>query len=510
MMHGNRVRSLLAGGVILAAACWLVSSIGAAEPAAAITLEAVPGTIKLAAAEKGRVAVIARNNWSVPVRVIKLDYIASDGLSLAVSRSDPETSFIAPGSALRWIIEVAQTNAAHDAGEIQFFLDYSPIETTPETQTSNTIRATTTVQRVQAGGLDRAMDARAESAMKMLEDPNSGVVFVVVHNKANFPISIRSIDIVASAEIDASWKSGANNTVVGPQCEQPFAVEIKAKDAILPGKYLLLFTVNADWSEEGSQRAGSAVVKYEFDAGILGSSAMLTAIGVPTFLLLPGFLMIIVFVTVWKWWKERTAISLDVKSPEFWALAIILSLTTALFYPIITGRNYLKGYNFRDVCYVWFGSAGAALFVCGILLLTLKAIQALKEEKARLRRFSSEDSPLEVLRKLALNNAGFKLTQGDIMFDGKPETAFVLPENPGAGATVAPAIELSTPSDLPPETSAALDALLEQGDAPGALINFIEQWKITAQWRAGALGGVIAVSAVRESGLPAVSLAEVV
>lgn len=510
-MMGNRTRFLLAGELLLLAACAFIFPASAADPPATVTLEAVPATIKLEAAEKGRVAVIARNNSGGPVGGIKFDYLASEGLSLKVEKGAPEASVIAAGSAVRWVIEIAQTDKAHDAGVIQFFLDYSPTETTAEAPPSKTVWATTTVQRVQPGGLDKVLEARTESAMKMLEDPNSGVVFVVVRNKSNFPVTIRSIDVVASAEVDTPWKSGAKNTVIAPQCEQAFEVEVKAKDVILPGKYLLLFTVNAEWNEEGSPRTGSTVVKYEFDAGILGNSAMLTAVGVPTFLLLPGFLMIIVFGTLWKWWKERTAISLDVKAPQFWALAVILSLTTALFYPILTGRNYLKGYNFRDVCYVWFGSAGAALFACVALVLVLKFVRAFREEKARQRRFSPKDSPLDVLRKLALNNAGFKLKQGQITRAGKLETAFMLPENPGAGPTVAPVIELSTPDGFTGELETELNELLIQFDATAALVAFIDRWKISARWREGPLGGVVAVSQVGESGdLREASLVELV
>lgn len=507
MIPSNRVTFRRAGGIVFAAGYWLISSVCAADPT--VALEAVPSTIKLAAGEKGRVALIARNNSAAPVRVTKPTCIASDALSLAMSKSDSETLLIPPGGALRWLIQITATESAHDTGDIQFFLDYGPTEGPSADQTSNTSRAAITVQRAEVSGLDKVLEARAESAMKMLEDPNSGVVFVVVHNKANFPISIRSIDVMASAKVNTVWKNGAENTVIGPQCEQPFEVEVTA-DSILPGKYLLLFTVNADWTEQGSQRGGSTVVKYEFDAGILGSSAMLTAIGVPTFLLLPGFLMIIVFVTLWKWWKESTAISLDVKSPQFWTLAIILSLTTALLYPMIMGRNYLKGYNFKDVCYVWFGSAGAALLACVLLVLVLEAVRACKEEKARLRRFSSEDTPLAVLEKLALNNAGFKLKQGQVTRNGKPATAFVLPENPGAGPTVAPLIELSAPSDLTSETEDELNALLVQYDATRALIDFMQRWKITARWSAGPLGGVVPVSEVKESGLAAASLVELV
>ncbi|MCA1601503.1 MAG: hypothetical protein LC776_07640 [Acidobacteria bacterium] len=489
--------------------CEFIPLVRAAETPVALTLEAVPTTMKLATAEKGRIAVIARNTSAVPLRVIKFDHIASEGLSLKLSKSDPETSFIAAGSAVRWIIEIAQTDKAHDAGEVHFFVDYGPSETTAEKQTSNMVRATTAIQRIQAPTLDKVLEARVESAMKLLEDPNSGLVFVVVRNKSNYPISIRSIELVASAELESKWRKQATNTVIGPQTEEPFSMEIEPKKALLPGKHLLLFTVNADWTEDGAKRSGSTIAKHEFDAGVLGSSAMLTAVGVPSFLLLPGFLLILVFGMLWNLGEKRKDIPLDLKSPQFWAGAILLSLTTAVLYPLITGRDYLKGYSFKDVYYLWFGSAAVAALVWAGTVLVLWWNEKSRAKKVRGRTFTATDEPMEVLRKLARNGLGFELEQVDVSIGGKDVRAALLSKGePGQPSWVAPFIGLSLPADEPVPMK-DLTNQLKEVNAPAALAEFVAKNRIESQWIVdGQLRGVTPVPTYADSRAAPRSLVE--
>jgi hypothetical protein len=212
---------------------------------------------------------------------------------------------------------------------------------------------------------------------------------------------------------------------------------------------------------------------------------------------------------LWHFGARRKDISLDLKSPQFWAGAILLSLSTALLYPIIMGRNYLKGYSFKDVCYVWFGSAGVALIAWAGTVLVMKAVRVHKECKTRLRTFSSEDTPVDVLRKLSLNGLGFKLKQAETKFAGAQVRAFVLQNASADGANwVAPLIKLSPKVSLSPEVENELNARLAEHNAPGPLIDFIQRNGISAEWADSALGGVVKVSEFTNSDLPAASLVE--
>jgi hypothetical protein len=473
-----------------------------------VSLEALPSKLKVGRGESAQIALVGRNDTAAPVQVIKLDHIESAGVTVTVFRADPDTSIIAPGTALRWIIGIAHSEAAAETCALQFFVDYAPADAKPETVATNTSSVGVSLELVQPSDLDKVLDVRTEGVLKVLEEPNSGVIFVVAHNKLNTPVSIRSIDVVASTEVEPIWKNSPKNTVIGPQGEAAFGVEIKAKDAILPGKYLLLFTVSADWNAEGVPRSGSKIAKYEFDAGILGDSAMLAAIGVPSFLLLPGFLMILVFGMLWNLGEKRKKFPLDIKLPQFWAGAILLSLTTALLYPVLIGRSYLKGYRFRDVCYVWFGSAGVALLAWALAVVFLWGRQRFKAKALERSTFSIEDKPLDVLNKLSLNHQGFKLKHGDISPNGQPVRGFVLHDGAGSESWIAPLIQLKSPGSLTADIDAEFNARVAATDDPAGLAEFIERNQIVATWDETALTGPTRVTEFKPANAAPASLVE--
>ncbi|MFZ1217696.1 MAG: hypothetical protein WAO00_00315 [Chthoniobacterales bacterium] len=502
---------LLCGALFFLVRAWPCAG-NAAE--GEVTLEASPSTIKLATTiEKGRVAVIARNKTSVPVQVIKLDHIESDGLTVTVSRNDREVSVMPPGGALRWAVEISQADAARDAGEVQFFLDYTAAEARPEAVAANSAHVAIAVQLAQPAALEKVLEARTESSLKTLSDPNSGIVFVVVRNKSIFPVSVRSIDVAPSADLEATWKESFVNTPIPPQTERAFSARVERKGAILPGKCLLLFTINADWVEEGAQRSGSTIAKFEFEADVIGDSAMLTAIGVPSFLLLPGFLMLLIFGMLWNAAVKIKPIALDFKQPQFWAGAILLSLSTALVYPLVTGRNYLQGYSFKDVCYVWFGSAGVGAIAWAIAIFVRSRRARRAAEEARRRTFSKDDTPVEALRKLARKGLGFELEPVNIQLQGQAVRAFLLEQGQGDQAHwVAPSIGLTLPANSSVSTE-EVSACLTKVNAPGELADFIEKKGVTATWKvpqeAHGLNGLTQVSAYTPSGARRTSLAEI-
>src|SRR5262249_14594179 len=144
-----------------------------------------------------------------------------------------------------------------------------------------------------------------------------------------------------------------DNIVLGPRQERAWLVMATVKeikdphDVQMPpsGKFMLVFEVQAAWRERGLNRSASPLAKHEFDVGVLGESdlqTLLTAAGVPTFLLAPGFLIVIAFVLLWNL-TSTNRIALDLKKPEFWSIAILLSMVAAAVYPFLTrpSRSYL-------------------------------------------------------------------------------------------------------------------------------------------------------------------------
>lgn len=249
------------------------------------------------------------------------------------------------------------------------------------------------------------------------------------------------------------------------------------------------------------------MVKYEFDAGVLGDTALLTAVGVPSFLLLPGFLVVVVFCMLWNHVGKRERIPLDVKSPEFWSLAVLLSLTSALIYPLVWKRNYLEGYNFKDIYRIWFGSAGVAVIAWGAAVLAVWIARWERERAQRRCTFSSNDNPVDVLHKLELNHSGFRLDQVELTIGGEATRGLLLFKGQAGSTTwVAPRAVVSRPADSHVDE---LSRQIDDHESPGKLIALIEKLGITARWKpSGRLSSVTEVQEYKSLTVQPVSLIE--
>src|SRR5262249_13782949 len=149
-------------------------------------------------------------------------------------------------------------------------------------------------------------------------------------NKTPFPIRLKKV--VGLAPPFVVLKPALQEQIdLEPHQERALCVEVMARDAVPNGKFLLVFEVQAAWNEGTLKRSAGVTAKHEFEVGVLGESELqplLTAAGVPTFLLAPGFLMVVVFVVLWNL-TSPNRIALDLKKPEFWSIAILLSMLTA-------------------------------------------------------------------------------------------------------------------------------------------------------------------------------------
>jgi hypothetical protein len=157
------------------------------------------------------------------------------------------------------------------------------------------------------------------------------------------------------------------NMTLAPQQSRAVPITVTAGNAVQPGKHLLLFEIDLEQVKYGYAWTETLIATQAFTIGILGESEILTAIGVPSFLLLPGFLIVVSFRMLWTGVPPKRRLDLDPKSADFWLIAILLSLGAAFLYPLLTGwlgqpRNYLEGYGLRDIVNVWFGSVGLERF----------------------------------------------------------------------------------------------------------------------------------------------------
>jgi hypothetical protein len=411
-------------------------------------LEITPSPLKLGPGETGEVIVIAHNSRKETLVDAALSAVAGRGITATISGPTQE---VPPGAGVAWRIHVARAVDTNDGGLVVFRLDFrdqSNDKNKPLAPWS--IASSLEVQDRPAPTIDRILETRVESTLRLLQEHRPGIVYVIVKNKGAVPLTLLKIDPQKPPYVklnEAKDKSGNllfpktyTNIDLAPLQERAFAFLVEADNAVPSGgKGLLVFEVQAAWMDAGLQRSASTIAKQEFEVGVLGESELqplLTTIGVPTFFLAPGFLIVMALVSLWNL-SSSNRLPLDLKKPEFWSIAILLSMLAAIAYPLIPPhRNYLDGYGLTDVFRVWLGSFAVALVLWAFAIGGRWIWNTYARWQLVRHTFSIHDSEVEVLRKLARNGISIRREQ-------------VHYRRPGASAGESPyqCVELSRTAD---------------------------------------------------------------
>jgi hypothetical protein len=410
----------------------------AAVPAAA--LEISPSAVKLAAGQGADVLAVVRNATQRVMRKVRLSGFSNAGV--AVSIATPELDSLAVDGSHAWNIHVVKSASGPASGGMYLRLDYEWKTKNSEAPTPGVATATVDIQENLPDSIDKVAEARMEASLETLEENRPETAFLVVRNIAAVPILVESIT-APSPPLDLFLLicNPGRGVSLAPQESRSFPILIKAENAVHTGEHLLLLELGIHWEKWGQPFSGTLLASQKLSVGVLGESDILKLLGVPTFLFLPGFLMAAAFMALWKFVSPKKAPALEAKSTEFWLIAITLSLLAAPAYSFITRwfgspRNYLVAYGMRDVFWVWIGSIGVAAFVWLVITGSMGLMARWKASKHAQRTFSEDDSPVEVLRKLALNGLGFSLTAVDVTV-GSTKQQYLLLEQRREGQTEA-------------------------------------------------------------------------
>ena len=186
-------------------------------------------------------------------------------------------------------------------------------------------------------------------------------------------------------------------------------IGVQAQGRITSGKYPFLFELIAEWRWAGHDEQRRLVVSKQATVGVFFESELLKVLGIPSFLVLPGCLALFtmqLFVTMgWFGLKNESRLpQLTVSSSGFWIIAITTSAVFAYIYGWITQNNYLIRYGFNDLRNVWFSS-----ILIGGLVSIVYGWSTLKHRREHVPK--TDDSPIDVLRKLSKNELGIVLTE---------------------------------------------------------------------------------------------------
>ncbi len=447
------IRAGTLGFLIVALVAPPIASPGAAQqPGASISV--TPDSLVVGPGHEERAFVVVRNASDSTLFVLRLTSLPDSGIR--VRFSDSLITAVSPGAIVGTTVFIARDSDGKRPAAVVIRADYRKgLRGIPGIALS-TVRLV--ADRLESP--EQAADVRLSSSAEMLTERQPGNVYVVVTNKTDLPLEVRRIRSRSPVFTEVDSSLGGR---IPPHGVEAFEINLRAKQRVQPGKHTIVFDVVLAWTSTSGTRTGNVLLARELDVEVFGESAVLKVLSVPSFLLLPGFLMIVAFGLVWQFQNrlrgaKTVELPLKVTSADFWVIAITLSGLMAVFYP----RDYLSAYGTRDLIEVWLVSvvlgtvAGAAWFGWRYVWSTP----------------SATDSPITILRKLGRQGLGIDCEQ--VKLDGG-ETRYLLqrmPEDEGA-VWAGPTIAVTWRRDAPPEDRQRL-AELRRDRKAGPLADFLK------------------------------------
>jgi hypothetical protein len=437
----------------------------AAEP----SLEIVPEKVAVCsgAEPRGQLVIELPPGRRRPITVSQW---ADHGVHLVRPDDSPLSADLGPGRHV-WDVKLVGGTDDTRPGPLLLRLEQYPQATAKVDVTRSELPDLSTVATVEVKILSPASDrdlAQLAVVVTNLHD-------VPIHAVVTIPYTPAHLKVVGKPSAEATVAPGTSQHL-------PFPVEVKKAR---PGS--LLFRTALDWKESGCTRSGALLTAAEVTAEG-AASQILTAVGVPSLLILPGFIMLMVPVIAWRLgWKlpGKEEFPFTPNTAEFWFFAILLSFGAVLLLAQ-TGRDYRDVFTLNDLMILWFVSAGAALVLYAVLWAALAAWRRREEWKLRQRTLEEDDDPTTVFEKLGRVRWG---TYAHRATASGGESGFVLGDVPGDGKQVlwiAPSVKITYPAGTDEKTLGDLEGQRGPSGRSRELAMLLRAHpKIKAEWKAG-------------------------
>lgn len=199
------------------------------------------------------------------------------------------------------------------------------------------------------------------------------------------------------------------------------AFDLKLNGPVNPGRHVLLFDVPLKWERGGTPTRANKVVSATVPVAVLGESEALQFLAIPSFLFMPGFIILVTVGLLWKWdlfapVRPNFSFPFAAREAEFWVVSVTASIALWLVLARVTGRNYLERHSASDVAKIWIVALAS-----GVILFALIG--------AANRAFLSwARSPMRVLAMIQRRDPGALLAQRRVRFsvDDREGLAFVI------------------------------------------------------------------------------------
>ncbi len=324
---------------------------------------------------------------------------------------------------------------------------------------------------------DKLATLEAKASLATLKSGQTEPVYLTVHNKAALPLVIETV--IGSGPSFIDFEGEPEDLTVDKGRTVVIKLDAVADDRVRPGEQQLVFRVPVKVGGAHFDLVATQTAKV----GVAGESEVLTALGIPSLLLLPGFL---VLATASIFWRARFlrdesddgAFPFPLKEPESWVLTVIGS-AVILFVAWLLGIDLLDQYGLTELIVLWLVSMalGFAIYVVAQLISNYR-------RRSRIPRDS--DGPIAILEKLAkqrldLQRPHFSYDTGS----GTVELYLLQPENEKRPSTWSAPKIVYTWTDLDEDLNARIQDQLDRSHDAAAL---------AASLRKGVEKGALSVS----------------
>ncbi|MEI7847046.1 MAG: hypothetical protein WCK35_14705 [Chloroflexota bacterium] len=392
-------------------------------------LEVIPSEIEIFPGREAEAQITFKNFSDNKIQNIQLSFFPNPNLKIELI--NPTNSNLEPQGALPWFIKVSQIGTGELDEVIQLRAVFLWKPEGGENYVPGVVKTSIQVKTYTPVALQVLPDLQIKTVLTNLIEGQPGIVYVVINNPSKLPILIKNIIPDGPDFVKFAPAYEDINEVIRANESHVFRYTLETNQSVTPGKYLLLFKVEFAWKSSNYEWPGAVIATHDMDVSILGESGImsmlgLTTAGIPIFLILPGFLMIVTIGILWHWLTPQAGeyvfknLLEALKLPEFWFWIFTLSFVMIPIYSagsryLGTPRDLLRGYGFIDVAAVWFASIFlAAGSFCGYAILK-KILPLIKETilskyedwKRKQNTPTRQDTPIIILNKLTQQPQGF-------------------------------------------------------------------------------------------------------
>ncbi len=343
---------------------------------------------------------------------------------------------------------------------------------------------------------EKAATVAVKASLETLRSDETAPIYLLVTDTSAQTLTVRRVK--ASGPDFIEFENLPRNVTVQPGETKVLVVQAKADSEVDPGEHQLVFEVVATVGGVPFNLVATQSAKV----GVAGEAELLTVLGIPSVLILPGFLILAMASLLWRlrigrqeW--DGESFPFPFKEPEYWLLAVLLSIAAVAIASRV-GIDLLGRYGLRDVVVVWIGSVvvGAVAYFPTI---------ALRNRLRTSRVPAAGDEPLDLLRKLARQGLRLKLPRISVALaagagGGSADRFLVQPFSETRPSTwVSPFIEYTWTGTADADLDRRIRHQLDKGHDPAALAGALAE---------GERRGLLTVSFAGEGGQASLSLVE--